>query len=90
MSKILPDFYTVEKILNKRIINGKTQYFVKWEGYSEADNTWEPLVNLESVMYLVTEFDKAYSKKSAKIEEVYQDQDNTLCMYTYNYLLCSK
>jgi len=38
--------YTVEKIVKKRIVKGKTEYYIKWEGYTEDDNTWEPEENL--------------------------------------------
>jgi hypothetical protein len=34
--------YEVEKILDHRIINGRIMYFVKWKGYEEDENTWEP------------------------------------------------
>lgn len=33
------------------------QYLIKWEGYAEADNTWEPAENLECDE-LVKEFEK--------------------------------
>ena len=40
--------YTIEKILEKRIApNGKVEYLLKWKGYSDAWNTWEPKENLD-------------------------------------------
>lgn len=38
--------YIVEKILDKRVRGGKTEYFIKWENYDDpSDNTWEPAEN---------------------------------------------
>jgi Chromo (CHRromatin Organisation MOdifier) domain len=38
--------YEVEEIKKKRIRNGKIEYLVKWSGYDDKDNTWEPVTNL--------------------------------------------
>lgn len=34
------DVFIVEKVIKKRTRNGKTQYFVKWLGYSDSFNSW--------------------------------------------------
>jgi len=40
--------FEVEKILDMKEEDGVTKYLVKWLGYDkEADNTWEPLENLD-------------------------------------------
>ena len=36
------EFFYVERILDKKIHNGKAYYFVKWMGYPSTKNTWEP------------------------------------------------
>jgi hypothetical protein len=33
MSSSEPDEFVVEKILDKRVVKGKVQYFVKWQDY---------------------------------------------------------
>jgi ''chromo'' (CHRromatin Organisation MOdifier) domain./Integrase core domain. len=49
--------YEVETILDKRILNGKTQYLVKWTGYPLHDATWEPANNLKNSQEKVKEFE---------------------------------
>jgi hypothetical protein len=51
--------YIVEAIRDKRQsrhFNG-IKYLVKWEGYPEEDNTWEPLSSLTAAMDLVTQYE---------------------------------
>lgn len=39
--------YEVEKIVDTRTTtSGQQEYLVKWEGYPESENTWEPTENL--------------------------------------------
>ena len=35
-------------ILAERMIDGETQYLVKWEGYDEHRNSWEPEQNFQN------------------------------------------
>jgi transposase InsO family protein len=42
----MDDTYEVEKILGKRARKGKIEYLVKWVGYDESENTWEPTHHL--------------------------------------------
>lgn len=33
--------FKIHDILEKRVVNGVTQYLIRWEGYGDEDNTWE-------------------------------------------------
>ena len=41
-----PVEYQVERILDKKIVNEKVHYLIKWVGYDLLDATWEPIDNL--------------------------------------------
>ena len=42
-----PDVYEVEKILDTRTTtSGQQEYLIKWKGYSQGENSWEPTENL--------------------------------------------
>ena len=40
--------FTVECIAAERVTGGKTEYWVKWDGYDTSENTWEPGKNLDT------------------------------------------
>jgi len=51
------ELFEVEAIVGKRIQQGILEYQVKWKDYSEAENTWEPAVNLMDCTDLIREFE---------------------------------
>ncbi|KAK4878063.1 hypothetical protein RN001_010569 [Aquatica leii] len=57
--------YTVEKIIDKQVnpVTGVTEYLLKWKGYSDKDNTWEPEHYLDCPN-LVAEFEANRKRKN--------------------------
>ena len=53
-----PEAYKVEKIMKKKISKGKTQYLVKWVGYSMNESTWEPIEHLFGCPDLIEAFEE--------------------------------
>lgn len=43
-----PDEFILVKNYKFKYDNGKEYFFVKWQGYSDNDNTWEPIENLDN------------------------------------------
>ena len=48
--------YEVERIMGKRMRNGRTEYHVKWANYDERDATWEPADNIDGAQEALADF----------------------------------
>ena len=51
----IPEF-EVEEILDSRVRYRRVQYLIKWVGYSDAENTWEPARNVAHAQKLLKKF----------------------------------
>lgn len=60
--------YSVERIEDKRIINGKTEYYLKWKGYPRSENTWEPVENLDCPD-LIAAYEESIKPKKAEAKK---------------------
>ena len=54
--------YVVEGILDHRGSGRNRKYLVKWEGYHEDENTWEPISHLTNARDMVKEYERTLSR----------------------------
>ena len=64
-SEVSEEMYTVEKILDKRVSDGKVQYLVKWKDYNSDDNEWKGVDELNYLDFMIEEFEKNRKKSRA-------------------------
>ena len=62
--------------MDKRRINGKEEYLIKWKGYSDEDSTWEPLSHLKLILDEVKEFNNNFIKSNKKKEQKEESKEN--------------
>jgi len=59
--------WEVERILNKRKVQGKDKYLVYWKGFTAEGDTWEGKENLENAKELVEEFERKYGRNEREV-----------------------
>lgn len=58
------DSFPVEKILDKRMVDGKAKYLVKWAGFPDSANSWEFSRNLTHCKHLIAAFENKQGTNS--------------------------
>ena len=59
--------YEVEQVLDSRLKRGKLEYLVKWSGYTDDYNTWEPESNLDNSKEAINDFHKSNPSTPRKL-----------------------
>ena len=68
---LFQDVYEVERILDHKGRPGNYQYLIKWKGYSDADNSWEPQDNVNAERILVDYWkQRKQAQQDAKVTRV--------------------
>lgn len=59
--------YEVERIVDDGVEDKtkKAVFLVKWKGYSQKDNSWEPIENLANASVLLKEYEASKKDKKA-------------------------
>ncbi|CAA0820697.1 Chromo domain-containing protein LHP1 [Striga hermonthica] len=58
-TKLADGYYEIEAVRRKRVRKGKVQYLIKWRGWPEAANTWEPVGNLLQCSDIIDAFEES-------------------------------
>ena len=62
------DVYEPEKVIGQRLSRGITQFNVKWVGWADKDNTWEPIEHLAGCEDMIAEFKEREKTRIAQLE----------------------
>lgn len=66
-------FYSVEKIIGRRVRNGEDQYLLKWVGYPRSQATWEPVKNLKPIQDMIDEYENKIIKPEYKVKKMLKE-----------------
>lgn len=62
-------FFLVDEILDKRINRRNVQYLIKWTGFDESHNSWEPTHNLSEELVRMFEENQQNQKINTQKKE---------------------
>ncbi|XP_023934119.2 histone-lysine N-methyltransferase SUV39H2 isoform X1 [Bicyclus anynana] len=69
-----PEVYIIEKIVDFKFESGREMFYIKWKGWDDIENTWEPIDNLDNCPDMLNEFIKNEELKHLdKIEKLKEE-----------------
>ncbi|KAH9605528.1 hypothetical protein KSS87_023156, partial [Heliosperma pusillum] len=84
--KLADGFFEVEYIRKKRICKGVPQYLIKWRGWPESANTWEPVDHLQTCPDVIEAYEESLQsgqKKSSRKRKRKFTQQKKKMQYAY-------
>ena len=60
-----PQDFEVEQVLQKRKFGRETKYLIKWKGWTDSHNTWEPLEHLNNCHELLQQFEQQHPTRKS-------------------------
>src|SRR5438128_6359083 len=64
--------YEVDRILDSRIFRNQLQYRIRWKGYDESHDSWEPIRNLTNTDELITAFHHNHPTAPRSVAKTYK------------------
>lgn len=63
------EIYEVERILDMKYVRGKKKFLVRWKGYGEDEDSWEPEENLGGACEVLQAYLKEHDKEKPKSQK---------------------
>ena len=64
------EIYYVDRVIKERVLRGKKEVYIKWLGYTDKYNSWEPVTNV------VKSFDEPLEVDDEQ-EDINKEQERT-------------
>ena len=67
MSSSEDGYYTVERLIDKKVVHGVPFYLVKWKEFDDSGCTWEPVDSFKGInMFYVDDYEREHAPKPKK------------------------
>ena len=70
--------FLVEKIMDHKTFRGKTEYLVKWAGYTDEGNTWQTAFSLRESKDEIRRYHKRLKGEPSSEPEVFLDSISSI------------
>ena len=75
--EVIGKLFEVEKLCDKKVENGVVYYLVKWMGFGEDENSWEPEANIVGP-YPILDFERRHAVGMLQVEKLQKVAQHSL------------